>query len=111
MPSAKTHGRLAAVTPAATTDTTLYSPASGRKATGILSVCNKNATAVHVRVMHIDGNLAALSAEDYLEYDATIAPNGVLERSGIAIAPTHTIAVRSDTTAVAFVLSGVEEDA
>lgn len=107
---AKIHGRLGAAALAANTDTVVYTVPAGRKATVLVSVCNRSATDAAIRLAHIDGNLAALATEDYIEYDSPLPGNGVLERTGITIAAGHTIMARASAASVSAVISGVEED-
>lgn len=107
----KTHGRLGAASLAANTDASIYSPASGRKATCTVSMCNRGGTPVLARLAHIDGAVGTLAAEDYLFYDVEIPANGYIERTGITVSATHTIAARSSAATVSVVVHGVEEDA
>lgn len=108
--AAKIHGRLGAQDLPATTLTSVYSVPASRKATCTLSICNRNATAVTARVAHIDGAVGAVADADYIEYGVSIAPNGVLERTGITLTATHTLAVYVSGTGVSAVAHGVEED-
>lgn len=108
---AKIHGRLGAAALAATTDTAVYTVPASRKATVLVSLCNRTASDVTVRLAHIDGSLGALATEDYLEYDTTLPANGVLERTGITMTATHTLMARCSAASVSVVVSGVEEDA
>lgn len=108
--AAKIHGRLGANDLAATTNTGVYTVPSGRKATVNLTICNRNATAVTVRVAHIDGAVGAVANEDYIEYGLTVPANGTLDRTGIPMSATHTLMVYSSSTSVSAVISGVEED-
>lgn len=107
----KIHGRLGAAALAATTDTTVYTVPASRKATVTVSICNRSASAVNARLMHIDGNLAALATEDYLLYDTPIPGNGFLERTGLTISAGHTIAARAASADLSVQVHGVEEDA
>lgn len=109
--AAMIHGRLGASDLAATTNTSTYSVPASRKATVTVSFCNRNATSVTVRLAHVDGAIGVVASDDYLEYDATVPANGVLERSGITMAATHTLLTRASGTGVSAVVSGIEEDA
>ena len=63
-----------------------------------VSICNKNATPIKVRlaVAKTDPTGATLpAADDYLEYDTEILGNGVLERTGIVIDASRQIYARS----------------
>ena len=109
--AAKIHGRLGAASLAATTDTSVYSVPASRKATVTVSICNRNATDVTIRLAHIDGAVGAIANEDYIEYGATVPANGVLERTGICMAASATIMGYASATNTSFVVSGIEEDA
>lgn len=108
--AAKIHGRLGAVSLAATTNTGVYTVPSGRKATSTVSLCNRSASAITVRLALIDGAIGAVADEDYLEYGAVIPAGGVLERSGITLTATHTLGVYASATGISAVAYGVEED-
>ncbi len=106
------HGRLGAVSLAATTDTTAYSVPSGRIATVSVNFCNRTTSAIQIRLAHVDGAIGAVANEDYLEYDFTLPANGgTLERTGICMAATHTLLARASAIGVSVVVSGIEEDA
>ena len=101
-------GRLGAVDLAATTNTTVYTVPASTKATVNVRICNRNASAVVVRLMHLDGAIGTLAAEDYIFYDITIAANGTVDRTGIAMATTHVIGAYSDTANVTVQVDGGE---
>jgi len=101
-------GRLGAVDLAATTNTTVYTVPASTKAIVNVNICNRNATAVVVRLMHLDGAIGTLAAEDYIEYDVTIPGYGVIERTGISMATTHVIGAYSDTANVTVQVQGLE---
>lgn len=109
--TAPIHGRLAAADLAATTDTSVYSVPAARKATVTISICNRNATAVTVRLAHIDGAIGDVADADYLEYGTSIPANGVLERTAMTMTATHTLLGYASGTGVSVVVFGIEEDA
>lgn len=109
--TAKIHGRLGAADLAATTNTSVYSVPASRKATVTVSICNRNATDVTVRLAHIDGAIGAIANEDYIEYGSTVPANGVIERTGIAMAASATLMGYASATNVSYVVAGIEEDA
>jgi len=47
-------------------------------------------------------------ADDYLEYETEILPNGVLERTGIVIDASRQIYARSSATNTAVMVYGIE---
>jgi len=105
-------GRLGAADLAATTDTLLYTVPASTRATVSISLCNRNASTAALRIGVVDGTLVGdLADEDYIEYDSSVAANGVLERTGIALAADESIVVRSDSASVSAVIWGFEESA
>lgn len=100
-------GRLGAADLAATTDTTLYTVATGKLASFNVNFCNRNSTAVTVRLA-----LAAAgtpTAGEYIEYEATIPAYGVLERGGLVLDSAKLVVVRASATNVSVVAWGIEE--
>ena len=100
-------GILASETLAATTYTSIYSPTADTFGVVTLSICNKNSTSIQVRVaIATDPDIPA--AGEYIEYMATVLPNGVLERTGIVIEAGRTIYGYSTQTNTDFVVYGIE---
>ena len=104
-------GRLGAADLAATTNTSIYTVPASTVATVSVNVVNRNATAVVIRLMHLNGAIGTLAVEDYIEYDVTLNAGGVLERTGIVMAATHVIGAYSDTANVTVQVYGWEETA
>jgi hypothetical protein len=104
------HGRLGAVAPTATTLTAVYTVPASRKATVTLNVCNRGSAPITVRVAHIDGAVGAVANEDYIEWSAPLPVGGVLERTGITMQPTHTLAVFASDGNASAVVHGIEQD-
>ena len=102
-------GRLGAADLAATTNTSIYTVPASTVATVSINVANRNASSVVIRLMHLNGAIGTLANEDYIEYDVTIAANGVLERTGVIMAATHVIGAYSDTANVSVQVYGWEE--
>lgn len=101
------NGRLAASTPAADTNTLLYSCPASTVATVTLSICRRGGGTELVRVALMDStSIGDLADEDYLEYDSE-----VVELSGIVLSANQSIVVRADAATVSFVLFGFEEAA
>ena len=74
-------GTLGQAALAATTNTTIYTVPATTFTVLSLSVVNRGATTVSVRVA-LAASATPTSAE-YIEYDAQIGPGGTLERTGI----------------------------
>lgn len=99
-------GLLGKASLAATTDTDLYTVPAGVVATANVSFCNRTAAAIRVRLAVRSG---ALADADYLEYDAEVPPNGVLERTAIACQAGEIITVRAAAVGISAVARGWEE--
>lgn len=83
-------GRLGAVAPSATTWTQVYAVPATTFAVLTLSICNRAATAMTVRVAVTTTAAPGTPANtEFVEYDSTIVANGVLERSGIVMDATN----------------------
>lgn len=99
-------GRLGASDLAATTNTSVYTVPASTFAVVNLSICNRNATSITVRVSVSSSGTPANS--EFIEYDTTILANGVLERTGIVMDAGKILVVRSSTTNVSAVAYGIE---
>ena len=99
-------GRLGAVDLAATTNTTLYQVAAGFFGVASVTICNRNSTAVTVRLALTTSSTVTDNA--YLEYGTTIPANSVLERTGLVVAYGQQIVVWSSATLVDAVAYGIE---
>ncbi len=101
-------GRLGAASLAATTNTSIYTVPASTVAVVSINVVNRNASAVVIRLMHLNGAIGTLAVEDYIEFDITIPANGILERTGIVMTATHVIGAFSDTANVTVQVWGME---
>jgi len=75
-------GRLGSTSLASTTNATVYTVPSSNYAVFNVSFCNTQASAVTIRLA-IAANPASVGASEWLEYGASIVPNGVFERTGL----------------------------
>lgn len=99
-------GKLGTANLAAATATVVYSgPAAGYAAAVEVAVCNRNSSSVKVRVS-IGASTPA--AQDYIEYDTVLPPNGVLERKRV-VSNGENVVVYSDAANVSVRVDGYEE--
>jgi len=104
-----TYKVLGQVAPSATTATTLYTVGSGKSAVvSTITVCNRASTAATYRIaIRIAGS--ALSNEEYIAYDATVAGNDTVALTiGVTLAATDVITVYASNANLAFNAFGSE---
>lgn len=90
----------------ATTNTTVYTVPSATTASFTVSICNRNSTAVAIRLA-VAASSSPTTAE-WVEYDATVPSNGVLERTGIVAQATKQVVAYSDSSGVSVSVYGFE---
>lgn len=91
---------------AATTNTTIYTVPATTFAVATVSIVNRSATAVTVRLA-----VAAASTPtnaEYLEFGVSLGANSVLERTGIVMQAGKLLVVYSSATSVNAVAYGIE---
>lgn len=93
---------------AANADTDLYTTPAATVATAAVSLCNRTNASIAVRVAIRSG---ALGDADYIEYDAKVPANGVLERTGIAMSAGEILTVRAASVGISARAHGFEEGA
>ena len=104
-----TYKVLGQVNPSATTATTLLTVGSGKSmVVSTITVCNQAATAATFRIaVRVAGS--ALSAEEYIAYDSTVAANdSTMLTIGITLAATDVITVYASSATVSFNAFGSE---
>ncbi len=99
-------GRLGKADLAANTDVTLFTVTNDNVATVNINVCNRGANNALVRIAIREG---ALAMSDYIEYDAIVPPNGVIERTGIVMSAGESVVCRAGTAGVSVRVHGFEE--
>jgi hypothetical protein len=105
------NGILGSADLAATTYTPIYLVPEDTFSVVTVSICNKNATSITVRlaVAKTDPTGATLpAADDYLEHETEILPNGVLERTGIVIDESRQVYARSSAANTVVMVYGIE---
>lgn len=93
----------------ADTDTSVYTVPASTLATVNINVCNRGETAALIRIA-----LAASGApgsSEYIEYNATLEPGGVLERTGFMLHATKRVVVRSSNGDTSVTVHGPERAA
>lgn len=91
---------------AAATNTSLYTVPASTFTVLTVSLVNRGATAVTVRI----GLCASATPTDseWIEYDVSVTPKGVLERTGIVMQAGKILVVRSSAIGVSAVAFGIE---
>lgn len=90
----------------AATNTTLYTVPVDTFSVVTVSICNRNAAPITIRVA-VSNNATPVNNE-FVEYDAQIPANGVLERTGLVLDAGKLIVVRSSGANVTAVAMGIE---
>jgi hypothetical protein len=99
-------GRVATVAPGAAAIATIYTVPNGYYGIYNISITNTNTTPVTIRLAVAAG--ATPNANEYIEYNATIVPQGVLERTGIVAGAGVYIVGYASNTLVNFNVWGIE---
>ena len=106
---ATTYKVLGQVAPSSATATTLYTVGAGKSAVvSTIAVCNRSASAATYRIaIRVAGS--ALSNEEYIAYDSTVAANdSTMLTIGITLAATDVITVYASSATVSFNAFGSE---
>ena len=99
-------GRLGIADLSAAADTSLYTVPADTFAVVTVSLCNRSTGTRSVRIAV--ASAATPTNAEYIEYDADILANGVLERTGIVMDASKILVVRADSTLVSTVAYGIE---
>lgn len=100
-------GILGQSAPAANTFTTVYTVPASTTSTFTVSFANCNSFSINVRLA-VAASATPLTAE-YLEFEAIIPANSVLERSGIVAQAGKQVVVHTNVTNTAVSVYGFEE--
>jgi hypothetical protein len=91
-----------------TTDTTVYTVPSDTLAIANVNVVNRsNSTSASVRIAI--ASTATPSDSEWIEYDVNVPPNGVVERSGLAINASKQVIVYASTANCSVSVYGLEQ--
>jgi hypothetical protein len=99
-------GRLGVADLAAATNTTLYTVPAATFSVVSLSLCNRGATTVQIRVAISTSGTPTDS--EFIEYDVNLLAKGVLERTGLVLDTGKTLVVRSSAVGISAVAYGIE---
>lgn len=93
----------------ASTNHTVYTVPASILAVANVNIVNRSASSATVRLAISTTDTP--SDAEYLEYDASLDAQGVLERTGIVIDASKNIVAYASTTAVSVAVYGIEESA
>ena len=99
-------GRLGVADLAAATDTVLYTVPVTTFSVVTVNICNRGASAANIRIAVATSGTP--SASEYIEFDTSLSPKGVLERTGIVLDAGKVLVVRSSAIEVSAVVYGIE---
>ena len=99
-------GRLGTADLTATTNTTVYTCPATTFAVASVSICNRNATTVTVRLGL--STTATPGTAEWLEFGVSLPANSVLERTGLVVDAGKQLVVWASGTGVSAVAYGIE---
>jgi len=100
-------GLLGNSAPAATTNTTVYTVPSGKVATFNVGIVNTTATPILFRVAIASTGTPA--SNEWIEYDATLQPNDVFERTALVAGANERVVVYGSASGLAVRVYGFEQ--
>lgn len=102
------NGVLGRVSLASTTLTTVYTVPVSTLAYVNINVANRTAANAAVRIA-LAQTAGSPSDAEYIEYDSFVAPNGVIERTGLVIDAGWSVVAFSDKANVSVQAYGIEQ--
>lgn len=104
-------GLLGSVNLTTTVDTVVYTaPATaGTSVVAKVFLCNRNATAISVRLGLAFSGETVLDATNAIEFDVSIPAYGVIERGNIMLGVSQRVLARTSTAGVSVAVCGVEQ--
>ena len=102
-------GRLGAVDLGALAYTDLYTVPADTFSVASISLANRTSSAIQIRVaITTTAGPSAPGNSEFIEYGTTIAPNGVLERTGLVLDTGKIISVYASSVGISAVAMGIE---
>lgn len=104
------NGLLASANLTSTSDTIIYTAPviSGASVVAKIFVCNRNGSAISMRLAIANPGETAISSVNAIEFDVPVPAFGVIERGNIILGESERIIARTNTTNVSVVVCGVE---
>ena len=102
------NGVLGRVSLASTTLTTVYTVPVSTLAYVNINVANRTASNAAVRIA-LAQTAGSPSDAEYIEYDSFVAPNGILERTGLVLDAGWSVVAYSDKANVSVQAYGIEQ--
>jgi len=102
-------GILGQSAPAATTNTTVYTVPASTLAVVNISVVNRGGSAATVKLALSASGTP--SADEYIEFDTSIASTAVLERTGVVLQATKNVVVHASSADTSISVYGLESAA
>lgn len=101
-------GKLGSADLAATTNTVVYTPPSGKFACVSVNICNRNSTNAKVRLALSSSGTSTPAASEWIEYDRLVANGLPVERTGLILNYGDRLIVYSDSANVSVMVDGFE---
>jgi len=90
---------------------TVYTVPSAKVASLTINALNTDSSLTAKVSLALTSNTAGVGMNEYIEYNASIPPNGVLERTGIVIDANKSVVANSVSNTVVVMIYGYEESA
>ncbi len=103
-------GRIAKSTPAAETNTTVYTVPALTYSTVSINILNASAAPGQFNLAILDSGDTVPDIADYIEYQMVIEPRNVVERSGIVLSAGQSIFIYSLTSSLVVNVYGYETE-
>ena len=103
-------GILGQSAPSGSTNTTVYTvPSSTLAVVNVMCINRSASNPVNVRIA-LSGS-SSPSTTEWIEYDVTVPPKGVVERTGMALQAGKSVVVYNSTSDTSVTVTGLEQSA